>query len=770
MSRRSIGVATAAVVLASLAGARHAAAQGDVCPGSPLWGQAPDFWGAGGTPTTPQPKSQISVRYDGRWAGASQVPLDNGSSGARVRYLDPGDGHLYVAMEIDATGNDRDVYWFGFAGASAGDSNGATLIEVSVYPDQANPPVDTQVIQQLRISCGAVTCPGPTCTQPACTLPPVPRAVFRVLRGVAPAGGLSKFVWDTTAFDNTVTAKAWLDPGAGVPGSRAWRGPLYGLGNPAGEPNGGTLMLRIPNAVFGGAAVGDARVWHAAATCNSLGAGPVGCASQGNWPTAGEVSQIVNNEYSAPAVSEWALLRRTSACPVQPMLVEAGVQNEDPYNPAKPFTWPQRMILDNDGNLGNDLPNQFAARISTNLATTAGRYRARFFIADWGSQIGNLDISQWTEIGQATNPGTAANTTEHLVLRWPPATATLADHKALACKYSLCTSNVFGCPYPTDTMPGACGPGQRQHHPHQCTQVRLENIGVTGYQFAADAMIFNTDFVGASIYTREAVISTAGIATVVPAPLPAPPAGRDIYIYVRTANLPEKVRETPVEATVTRLELIAAAAGRNPPGRPAPRELRFARDVREQLGVRGSGPDALPRVKQQAALRRVRNLPMSTVRAIAPTLEFFVYYDTGRVLDTSGGKTSKWLAPMTSFGYVAEHVGDVEGWEWALDGAESLGGNWFRMRIKDGGKRTVRTRIQAVDGKRMPKGKPKWPPGPGWINGGGGPPGRQPLRAPITKTGGGCSSATGASGGAAALLLVVGAVAAAVSRRRRRAR
>lgn len=760
MSRRSMGVVTAAVVLASLAGARRASAQGDICPGSPLWGQAPDFWTADpGSPTTPVPRSQLGVRYDGRWAGASQVPLDNGSSGARVRYLDAGDGNLYIAMEIDATGNHRDVYWFGFAGAAAGDSDGATLLEVSVYPDQANPPVDTQVIQQLRISCGA----------PSCTLPAVPRAVFRVLRGVPAANGLSKFVWDTAAHGNTVAAAAWLDPPNG-PASRAWRGPLYGLGNAAGEPNGGTLMLRVPNATFGGAALGDARVWHAAATCNSLGAGPVGCASQGNWPTAGEVKEIVPDEYSAPLVSEWATLRRTSACPVQPMLVEAGVQNEDPYNPAKPFTWPQRMVLDNDGNLGNDLPNHFAARISTNLATTAGRYKARFFIADWGSQIGNLDISQWTEIGNATNPGTGANTTEHLVLRWPPATATLAEHKALACKYSKCTSNVFGCPYPEDTMPAACGAGQRQHHPHQCTQVRLENVGTTSYQFAADAMIFNTDFVGASIYTREAVISTAGIATVQPAPLPAPPAGRDIYIYVRTANLPPKVRETPVESTVKRLELIATAAGRNPPGRPASRESRFARDVREQLGQRGNGPDALPRAKQQAALQRVRALPMSTVRAIAPTLEFFVYYDTGHVLDTSGGTTSKWLAPMTSFGYVAEHVGDVEGWEWALDGAESIGGNWYRMRIKDGGKKTVRTRIQAVDGKRMPKGRPRWPPGPGWINGGSGPPGRQPLRAPVTKTGGGCSSAPGAPGGAAAMLLIAGAIAAAASRRRRRAR
>jgi hypothetical protein len=477
-------------------------------------------------------------------------------------------------------------------------------------------------------------------------------------------------------------------------------------------------MLRIPNSAFGGAAPADMKVWMAAATCNFLGTGPVFCSNQGNWPDAGMVAETATNEYSAPAMTDWAQLRRTTSCPAQVMITSAGVQNSTgttpAYDPAKPFTWPQRIHLDSDGDPSNDPANFFAGRLNTPVATTAGSYKARFFIADWGSQIGNLAIAQWTEIGlPVDNPGAAAGATEHMVMRFPPAGMSAAEHKKLACKYSKCTSAVAGCPYPSDTKPTECtGPDDRKHHPHQCTMIRLEASGAaSGVQFSRDSRIFNTNFVGASTYTREATISTVGIDTVVPAPAPAPPAGRDIYIYVRPSNMPETTAETPTEETVSRLERIAAATGRAPPGRRPRPEVKHARDLRTDLGPRSRRPGGAPRGKQQKMIARLRTLPLDTVRMVAPTLEFFVYYDTGRTLSTFDGKTSKWLAPMTSFGYVVEHVGSVEGWAWALDGADHIGGNWYRVRIKDGHERDVRTRVQAVEGRRMPPGSPRWPAG-----------------------------------------------------------
>jgi hypothetical protein len=320
-------------------------------------------------------------------------------------------------------------------------------------------------------------------------------------------------------------------------------------------------------------------------------------------------------------------------------------------------------------------------------------------------------------------------------------------------------------------MPAACtgSPEARTHHPHQCTQIRLEALGATGsYQFARDSQIFNTDFVGASVFWRVATISTAGIETETkPKPLPAPPEGRDIYIYVRPANLPKNSVETPTEEIVERIEAIGGAviAAMPPPqGVRQPPELNFAKVLREQLGRR-DGQNELPRDRQDATIKRVRALPMDTVRMVAPTLEFLVYYDTGLVMDTHPGTPSHWLAPMTGFGYVAEHVGEIQGWEWALDGAEPIGGNWFRIRVKDGENKKLRTRIQAVEETRMSPGNPVWPPGQAWINPGGMAPGS--VKVKVTKKGG-CAVAGGE--GAATGVLIVGALAWIARRRRGRAR
>ena len=70
----------------------------------------------------------------------------------------------------------------------------------------------------------------------------------------------------------------------------------------------------------------------------------------------------------------------------------------------------QRIVIDNNGNTSDDKPNWFAARVSGPAATDANKYIARFFIADWGSQIGNLSVAQWTPIGQANNPGLPVGT------------------------------------------------------------------------------------------------------------------------------------------------------------------------------------------------------------------------------------------------------------------------------------------------------------------------------------------------------------------------
>lgn len=749
----------------ALLGAGNASAA-DVCPRSPQWGQVPNVWD--GTVT------QLRARYDGRWAGAAQVPLRNGDADGRVRFLEGTDGALYVAFEIDTTGIDRDVFWFGFAPASATDSASAWLLEVTITPDQANPPTDTQLIEQKPISCAATSCPaGWSCTQPTpCPAPPAPpRASFRVLHGIAPdvPGGPSRFRWDGDAFDKTVAVAPLISAATG-PASRAWHGPLY-PDTPPGAPNptAATVVLRIPHEVFGGTTPSDQKVWVSAAACNFLGESSVGCAQQGNWPAAGFVEQVNPGLYTAPTLDEWGVMRRGSGatCAAVLSLASAGVQTGAApgaaYDPAGSFT--QQIHIDNNGNPADDKPNWFAARISVPSPTDPNKYRARFFIADWGSQIGNLSAAQWFEVGQVNNPGlpaVAPGALEHLKLQWPVG-LDAAELKELACKYSNCTSAVAGCPYPSDTMPTACDgiADARTHHPHQCTQVVLEAIGSSSYQFEQDSKIFNTNFVGASVFWRVATISTAGIKDVTPAPAAAPPEGRDIYIHVRALNLPGKSSEVPIAASIGRLEQIAKAAGTPPPGRRPPVHSVLTRTLRERLSG-GHGDDADPDPQRQAvAIGLLRSLPLELVRAVAPTLEFNVYYDTGKVLDSSSGKASKWLAPMTSFRYVVEHVGRIQGWEWALDGATPLGNNWFHLRIPDGGKKRIRTRVQAVEGARMPPGNPVWPPGMGWINPASSKPGA--IKVKLKKRG--CSVSDDGSGGIAGVLVMC-AIAASLRRRR----
>jgi MYXO-CTERM domain-containing protein len=733
----------------------------DVCPRTPNWGQPPKFWeqftDVTTTPPTTRALRQLEARYDGRWAGASQVPLTSGDTTSRARIVDGGDGHQYLSIELDTTGTNREMFWVAYAPSSAPDSSGATMIEVTVRPDPdpgAGDPL-TQAIVQQPLVCAAVTCPvnGGCAGVTPCAAPAARSASYRILRGLAPAGGggLSRFEWNEQAFSDTVNV-TWF-----ASGSRAWRGSLNG---PNTTPTGATVMLRIPNAaLFGAAAPSDAKLWVATATCTFLGTGPTFCAQQGNFPSAGIVAVDAANPniYTAPALGDWALLRRATlaSCPAMTTLAQAGIQSgatfTTAYVPGAPFTYPQHIQLDNNSNSADDKANHFAARITTTGATDVGKIKARFYVADWGSQIGNLDVSQWTEIGNVDNAtGTAGAGTFDISYQWPPQSMSLADIKKLACKYSKCTSATGGCPYPQPPAGGdnpACAsePDKHKHHPHQCTQVRLES---STYQLANDSMIFNTDFVGASVFWRVATISTAGIATVQPPPAAAPAEGREILIHVVANNMTKQSNEIPAVIVAGRMGDVARATGTPPPGKKPTREVGDAKTLRELLG---QDNDNVDKQRQQAVLTAVRKLPLDTVRVIAPTLEFHVYYDTGRLLDNAGGKPSRWIEKMTSFRYVVEHIGAIKGWEWALDGAEPLGNNWFRIRLADGKQQDIRTRLQAVeDQHRMPGGNPVWPPGDGWINRPGKP---SPVKVKVKKAG--CSVAGDDASGPASLLLVL---------------
>ena len=92
-----------------------------------------------------------------------------------------------------------------------------------------------------------------------------------------------------------------------------------------------------------------------------------------------------------------------------------------------------------------------------------------------------------------------------------------------------------------------------------------------------------------------------------------------------------------------------------------------------------------------------------------PTYKIHVYYDTGRKVHY-GAADHIVLAPMVPFGYYLNHQGTFFGFSDALSGVnglvlESLGHNWYRLRVKNEGYAKVRTVISAEESPKGPEGK-----------------------------------------------------------------
>ena len=378
-------------------------------------------------------------------------------------------------------------------------------------------------------------------------------------------------------------------------------------------------------------------------------------------------------------------------------------------------------IINTDAAASSHADNVYFANPSWNsFASDPNTVKARFRIANWGSQIADPN-APWDDITPAT-----------------PVENNAAGLMS------------FTCPVGT----AKCGHLDAGHDPHQCMLVELSKGSASTsvpLKFAQDSVYRNMDFDTASQLEREAEISIRGLK-----PLQGTTA-RDVYLLVKTTNMPAASNEQkflPVEAMKRDADLA-----QNPPKRPM------------QPPHRGGEGNNNNNDKQPANIAGTAELaskgaPTPIDPALAkdgfehmeeswPTYEVHAYHDTGKSVIVRG-KKYKLLDPQVPFGYFVSHSGSFFGFDHSIEGIggaklEQIAPDFYRVSVANDGVVRVKSTIVAYD-------KPKAPPPP---------PGKVEVH-------GHCNCGVARTGSAsdllAALAAAFGLTFTAVYRRRRKAR
>jgi hypothetical protein len=95
---------------------------------------------------------------------------------------------------------------------------------------------------------------------------------------------------------------------------------------------------------------------------------------------------------------------------------------------------------------------------------------------------------------------------------------------------------------------------------------------------------------------------------------------------------------------------------------------------------------------------------------LLPTFQVFAFHQSDLQRETDSSPIAIAL-PQSSFGYFAYHEGPMYAWAWALDGAEQLAPNIFRIEVPNGGVAPVRIRLQAIESPDEARvaSNPAWP-------------------------------------------------------------
>lgn len=345
-----------------------------------------------------------------------------------------------------------------------------------------------------------------------------------------------------------------------------------------------------------------------------------------SWPRAAAITDGPAPDYNAvyPAPSQWQQYRLSAgandaACKLAGVSLDRykiGTQN----TPESAIQW--RKAAD-----GGPLDNWFHAQPlnHSGVPIPAGKLSAKFRIANWGSLPDWESVAQpaslWQEIGAASNSadiadGAQSDQSNDIRFNWP-----LTD---------------------AEILPFENGAKAK----HQCVLVEMSS-SIPDLVFVNRSIYRNMDLVKASTFERSAEISIRGLA-------PISTAGRDVYLYVETQNMPAKV-----------------AGGK---AQPQP-SMEVTRPIQESI--------------------------THIDQPLVPTYRVHVFHDSGKSVTLHGVRRLQ-LEPQGSFGYYVSHDGALYGWNHSLAAQgftlEELAPNFYRVaKVPNDGSFAVITTIQALN-------------------------------------------------------------------------
>jgi hypothetical protein len=310
----------------------------------------------------------------------------------------------------------------------------------------------------------------------------------------------------------------------------------------------------------------------------------------------------------------------------------------------------------------------------------AGLIRARFSLAQWGSTIADSN-APWTVV--PISPGPPATNADNV----PNTAATVPAGPANSRRIQF-----------------TCTPGAGQSYcplltgidPHQCLLVELRAAPTFNVRFSRAAAYRNLDFEGLSTLDRSAQITIKGLQAKT-----GVPKDRDVYLYVKTNNLPAPGSE-PLWLP-TRAMAEARDYARRPPMRVEAKPPREPNDGKPPVGV-AANPASAAADPAAARASGFAHPPVLTgyqkISEVWPTYEVHVYYDSGELVERKGEKLKR-LVEMVPFGFFLYHDGPLYGFLHSIEGEgftlETVAPNFYKARIKNEGAISVRTKIEAVE-------------------------------------------------------------------------
>jgi hypothetical protein len=291
----------------------------------------------------------------------------------------------------------------------------------------------------------------------------------------------------------------------------------------------------------------------------------------------------------------------------------------------------------------------------------AGKLKATFRIANWGSQpnFADWEVGVPIDVLWAKVPCVGADINGAVGTVGDIANGVTAPEASeIRCSWTLTDAEIT--PFEDGTR-----------NSHSCILVEMLDTMIPGLVYRNRSMWNNFEVRQASKIAEQARISIKGLA-------PISPSGRDVYVYVETRNMPDRIKEDDRKAIYVHTEVPGAS--------------ELGRAIAE-------GKVSSVGLSRMIAAGQVSD---STLNAVLPTYIIRVYHDTGKSL-TIGGVRRPVLNPQGSFGYRVTHAGDLLGWKHELKfesgyTIDELAPCFYRIRqVPNNGEVAVTTKIEALE-------------------------------------------------------------------------